>query len=257
MLGDMRKTLVLILVVLAGASQGVSAFGECSCKLKKPDFREELDAREWFSRMSLTREKEAEDLSFHFLRVVLGYIRQGLFQTSLSKAPTIEAFFTPEILGGYCILAQGIGSIYLDELGVSKQDQLLLEMGKDFGSSQVHALIIVKMPDDNFYLIDPTFAQFLHPNHPIGKIGKKILDSGAKQLVKNLCELGFSRIDDNLLQKYINAFPVDDHKLTKLSLVKMMNQVKNENPLNRLLYGEDLPHLAPLQTLRFNFLHEY
>ena len=116
----MRKTWVLIFIVLASTSQGVGAFGECSCKIKKPDFREELDAREWFSRISLTREKHSEDLSFHFLRVLLGYIRQGLFQTSLSKAPTIEAFFTPEILGGYCILAQGIGSIYLDELSVSK-----------------------------------------------------------------------------------------------------------------------------------------
>jgi len=228
----------------------------CRCKFERISASEELDARQWLENRGRSGNSASGLNGDSFMRVLVHYVREGLFLTNPSQRVTKELFFTPKLLSGHCILAQGISSIYLEELGIGIESQILLEMGNDFGSSQVHAFVIVQMPDGAFYLIDPTFAQFFNDESGAGKIGQKLLDSGSPALGKELCEKGYSRIDNQQLQNYLNSFPVDQSETKNMTLEKLLLRPRNKRTINRLLYGDSLPVLKSLEQLRFKVLHQ-
>ena len=191
----------------------------------------------------------------NFLDIAISYIRKGLFATSLSGLESIQEFFKPKHLGGYCILAQTITSIYLEELGVNQKELILLEMGDDFGSKQVHAFVIVKMPNDQFYIIDPTFAQFFYDEDASTTIGKKLISLGATDLAIDLCYKGYSLINDSIFKKYLAAFPISPSERKDIKLDKLYYHSNSQRQLNRSLFGDELPKIPHLKQLKFKILN--
>ncbi|MEE2923825.1 MAG: hypothetical protein VX619_03500 [bacterium] len=232
-------------------------FSGCECSFIETELSKEVELRKWIIESDKQNSHYTEVSNSHrFLDLTVSYIRKGLFATSLSGVKSIEEFFKPQYLGGYCILAQTIGSIYLEDLGVHQNHQILLEMGADFGSSQVHAFIITKIKNNKFYLIDPTFAQFMYDKDESAFIGKNLIASGADNLARDLCSKGYSEIDDDLLQKYLTAFPVNVSKIEDLTLEKLYQESKNsKRKINRLLFGDDLPKVPHLRALKFRILN--
>lgn len=249
--------LVLILFIFL-SNLSLHAFDGCKCEFKEINPLEEIQVRQWarnkFNQRSI--DSGSELLTDKFLEMVIQYVREGLFLTDPAQRTSKEDLFIPENLGGYCILAQTITSIYLEEIGVDQKKQILLEMGSDFGSSQVHAFVIVELFDNHFYLIDPTFGQFFNSKDHTGLIGQKLLALGAQDLANNLCSNGYSRIDDELLLKYLSAFPITSEKLHNVSLKQLNSRPKNARKMNRLLFGDSLPKLPSLQELRFQALNQ-
>ena len=229
---------------------------DCRCSFTETEVSKEVELREWITKKDQQNSENTEiSNSYGFLDLAVSYIRKGLFATSLSDAPSIEKFFTPQYLGGYCILTQTIASIYLEDLGVNQEHQILLEMGADFQSSQVHAFIIAKIKN-KFYLIDPSFAQFFNLEDKSASIGRNLISSGAKSLAMDLCSRGYTELNDELLCKYLAAFPVSASEIKDVSLTKLYKRAKSsKRKINRLLFGDDLPKIPHLRQLKFRVLN--
>ena len=147
----MHKKYILIIFIIAPFVKFHEAFSDCKCNFTETEVSKEVELRKWIIKKAEHNSDNTEISNLHgFLDLAISYIRKGLFATSLSGVQSMEEFFTPQYLGGYCILTQTIASIYLEDLGVNQDNQILLEMGADFQSSQVHAFIIAKIKN-KFY----------------------------------------------------------------------------------------------------------
>ena len=229
---------------------------DCRCSFTETEVSKEVELREWITKKDQQSTDNTEISNLHgFLNLAISYIRKGLFATSLSGLQSMEEFFTPQYLGGYCILTQTIASIYLEDLGINQDHQILLEMGADFQSSQVHAFIIAKIKN-KFYLIDPSFAQFFNLEDKSESIGKNLISSGATSLAMDLCSRGYTELNDELLYKYLAAFPVSASEIKDVSLAKLYKRAKSsKRKINRLLFGDDLPKIPHLRQLKFRVLN--
>lgn len=250
--------LALILFIFL-SNLSLQSFDGCKCEFKEINPLEEIRVRQWarnkFNQRSI--DSGSELLTDKFLEMVIQYVREGLFLTDPAQRLSKEDLFIPENLGGYCILAQTITSIYLEEIGVDQKKQILLEMGDDFGSKQVHAFVIVELLEGQFYLLDPTFAQFFNMKEDIGSIGNKLISLGAEELAINLCSKGYSKVDDVLFRKYLEAFSVEPNLAVAMTLKSVKSKASyNERRMNRLLFGDSLPKLSTLKELQFRILHQ-
>ena len=256
MLNDVMRTLFITIILVLVSLPQIAATNSGSGQGELFSSYRELKSRLWMSTGPSLTPDDLDSKIESFLEVLVGYVRKGLLITNPAGVKSAEEFFTPANLSGHCILAQGLVSIYLEDLGVSSDNYVLLEMGKDFGSKQVHALVIVKMHNGHFYMIDPTFAQFFESGSLAGDIGQRMIQSSSSSLAIDLCKKGFSKLTDKRLKDYLGSFPVNSIKVAGITLNKLEESPRTTSPLNRSLYGKNLPRVKTLKQLRFEVMNQ-
>ena len=160
---------------------------------------------------------------------------------------TKDALDAPN-LGGYCGLAQGSVGDRLLKSGVHPEE-LAFHQTKTgnpdapFAQATEHYFTVAKMPGDKPYLVDPTFAQFLHQD-----VGKRLAATPeGRALALELTTKGYAVLTPEIAQLYGKALTGSDNDFSVNDFYKPTKDEAhgglNEAPSTKVhsMFGEGTP----------------
>ena len=160
-----------------------------------------------------------EPLAPHETRALLdlavGIARQGMI-AEMQGVLTPKQALAAENLGGMCGPAQGRVANVLEAILVEHGGSVIRHASHDDpdvarpGSKLVsgdtaHYFTVVKMPDGQAFLIDPTFGQFLQAHPEAGKTGTRLLANAGGDVAGALVQSGYIPLTPEVARAYGQA----------------------------------------------------
>lgn len=157
---------------------------------------------------------------------------------------TERLYLSGKLLGGRCPEARKLITKKINELSHDYFEVYWLFTNEAFGGGQDHQAVIIKDTHaSNYYLLDPTFRQFMiETKHPLIK---KMKDSFRSEQLEVFLRDGFIQIDDDFASSYINAFIKGradyifrNHEYTVNDLIKVAEKQEKQKAFQSLFFGD-------------------
>lgn len=213
------------------------------------------------ARIKMNSLRPGEKLTSRDCHIILQYavqnIRTTIFKGSydmLAGKISMDKFFTPDVIAGFCELAEAASFFILDDLGIDRKFVFRGQAARLFGPNGCrHAFVITLMPDGKYYLIDPTFRQFFHQKQTspkeIGYAGILLLkEPMGAVFAETLLKRGYIEFNDefaNIYGRALSRYTGDIPPSYTLSYIVS----NNEGPygVNRMIFSAgNIPVIPPL-----------